>query len=95
MYKENQNKVFNIIPDGDLIHVFVTAYPKSKKRIEEHLISALHKVNLYIELEYDDAQFYFALDNYEDYQEIKEEFYKTYFGLQSNSFFKEDMYNED
>ena len=35
MYKENQNKLFNIIPDGDLIHVFLTVSPKKKDEIQK------------------------------------------------------------
>ena len=30
MYKENQNKLINIVDDGDVIHVFITA-PENKK----------------------------------------------------------------
>ena len=94
MYKENQNKFINIIPDGDLIHVFVTAPSQRKERIEKELIAIFKGLYLSIELDYDDEQFYFVLTNYEDYQEIKEAFYKSYLGFDIKRY-TENMYNED
>ena len=93
MYKENQNKLFNIIPDGDLIHVFVTVSPKKKDEIEKELNKIFKDLYLSIELDFDDDQFYFVLSNYEDYQAIKEAFYQSYLGYTFNHL--EDMYNED
>ena len=94
MYKENQNKLINIIPDGDLIHVFVTASPKKKQEIENVLTSIFNNLYLSIQLEYDDEQFYFVLTNYEDYQAIKEAFYQSYLGFNLKRY-TENMYNED
>ena len=94
MYKENQNKFINIIPDGDLIHVFITAGPNQKDKIKKCLMSIFQELYLSIELDYDDEQFYFVLTNYEDYQEIKEAFYKSYLGFDIKRY-TEDMYNED
>ena len=80
MYKENQNKLINIIHDGDIIHVFVNASSRNKQRIEQVLEDTFYQLSkIYYqqyEMEYDDGQFYFTLSDYEEYEEFKNIFYK-------------------
>ena len=82
MYKENQNKLINIVDDGDIIHVFITAPSKKKEKVEDALKSSFRELSKiyggsYInELDYDDEQFYFVLGDFDEYKEFKEYFYR-------------------
>ena len=46
MYKENQNKFINIVHDDDIIHVFINAPSRNKKKIEQVLKDSLPFSNL-------------------------------------------------
>jgi len=80
MYKENQNKLINIIHDGDMIHVFINAPSRNKKRIEQVLNDTFYYLaQIYFqqyELEYDDEQFYLTLSDYREYDDFKNIFYR-------------------
>ena len=45
MYKENQNKLINIVDDGDIIHVFITAPSKKKDKVEDALKSSFRELS--------------------------------------------------
>jgi hypothetical protein len=101
MYKENQNKLINIVDDGDIIHVFITAPSKKKDKVEDALKSSFRELSkiyggsLENELDYDDEQFYFTLDSFEEYDDFKHIFYKEYCDFDLSKKELEDRYNED
>ena len=45
MYKENQNKLINIVDDGDIIHIFITAPSKKKEKVEDALQSTFRELS--------------------------------------------------
>lgn len=101
MYKENQNKLINIVDDGDIIHIFITAPSKKKEKVKEALkdafrqLSIIYRSSINIDLDYDDGQFYFTLQCYDEYDAFKHCFYKTYCDFNLARREQEDMYNED
>ena len=101
MYKENQNKLINIVDDGDIIHVFITAPSKKKEKVEDALKSSFRELSkiyggsLVNELDYDDEQFYFTLESFEEYDDFKHIFYKEYCDFDLAKRELEDRYNED
>jgi hypothetical protein len=101
MYKENQNKLINIVDDGDIIHVFITAPSKKKDKVEDALKSSFRELSkiyggsLENELDYDDEQFYFTLESFEEYDDFKHIFYKEYCDFDLSKRELEDRYNED
>lgn len=81
MYKENQNKLINIVDDGDVIHVFITAPENKKDQVADALKSSFKELSKIYggstsDMEYDDEQFYFTLDSFEEYDDFKHIFYK-------------------
>ena len=101
MYKENQNKLINIVDDGDIIHVFITAPSKKKDEVEDALkssfkeLSKIYGGSIIDEFDYDDEQFYFTLDSFEEYDDFKHIFYKEYCNFDLSKRELEDRYNED
>ncbi len=101
MYKENQNKLINIVPDGDIIHIFITAPSKKKEKVEDALKSSFRELSKMYggfainDLDYDDGQFYFTLDTFEEYDDFKHIFYKEYCDFDLSKRKLEDRYNED
>lgn len=80
MYKEDQNKLINIIHDDDQIHVFINASSRNKKRIEQVLEDTFYYLSqIYYqqyETEYDDNQFYFTVADYKELEAFKNIFYR-------------------
>ena len=101
MYKENQNKLINIVDDGDIIHIFITAPSKKKEKVENALKSSFRELSkiyggsIIKELDYDDEQFYFTLDTFDEYDDFKHIFYKEYCDFDLSKKESEDRYNED
>ena len=101
MYKENQNKLINIVDDGDIIHVFISAPSKKKDEVEDALkssfkeLSKIYGGSIIDEFDYDDEQFYFTLDSFEEYDDFKHIFYKEYCDFNLAKRELEDRYNED
>ena len=83
MYKENQNKLINIVDDGDIIHVFITAPSKKKQKVEDALKSSFRELSkiyggsleneLDYELLHDCNEIPDYLDNYIDYERFGRE----------------------
>ena len=100
-YKENQNKLINVVPDGQDIYVYITAPSKKKEKVEEALqstfqeLSKIYGSSITNELDYDDEQFYFTLDSFEEYDDFKHIFYKEYCDFDLSRKELEDRYNED
>lgn len=98
MYKENSNKLINIIPDGDIIHIFINAPAKKKDNVEKALRSSLRSLSVAFtspvitNLDYDDEQFYFVLESFEEYDAFKTFFYKDYCDFDLDKRKKENMY---
>lgn len=80
MYKENQNKFINIVHDDDIIHVFINAPSRNKKKIEQVLKDSFYYLSqIYYttyEMEYDDEQFYFTVADYKEFEAFKNIFYR-------------------
>ena len=100
MYKENQNNLINIVDDGDIIHIFITAPSKKKDQVADALRSSLNELfKIYggstSDMEYDDEQFYFTLDSFEEYDDFKHIFYKKYCDFDLSKRELEDRYNAD
>ena len=100
MYKENQNKLINIVDDGDVIHVFITAPENKKDQVADALKSSFKELSKIYggstsDMEYDDEQFYFTLDSFEEYDDFKHIFYKEYCDFDLSKKESEDRYNED
>lgn len=101
MYKENQNKLINLVDDGDIIHIFITAPSKKREKVENALKSSFRELSkiyggsIIKELDYDDEQFYFTLDTFDEYDDFKHIFYKEYCDFDLSKKESEDRYNED
>lgn len=100
MYKENQNKLINIVDDGDVIHVFITAPENKKDQVADALKSSFKELSKIYggstnDMEYDDEQFYFTLDSFEEYDDFKRIFYKAYCDFDLSNKEAEDRYNAD
>ena len=101
MYKENQNKLINLVDEGDIIHIFITAPSKKREKVENALKSSFRELSkiyggsIIKELDYDDEQFYFTLDTFDEYDDFKHIFYKEYCDFDLSKKESEDRYNED
>ena len=101
MYKENQNKLINIVPDGQDIYVYITAPSKKKATVEKAMKKAFIQVaetlggaiNTDWEYDSDDEQFFFVLQFYREYDYFKTFFYKEYCNFDLEQRKKEQMYN--
>lgn len=101
MYKENQNKLINVVPDGQDIYVYITAPSKKKEKIEKAIKNAFIQVaerlggaiNTDWEYDSDDEQFFFVLQCFREYEYFKTFFYKEYCNFDLEQRKKEQMYN--
>ena len=102
-YKENQNKLINVVPDGQDIYVYITAPRKKKEKVEKAIKNAFIQVaerlggaiNTDWEYDSDDEQFFFTLQCFREYEYFKTFFYKEYCNFDLEQKKKEQMYNED
>ena len=102
-YKENQNKLINVVPDGQDIYVYITAPSKKKEKVEKAIKNAFIQVaerlggaiNTDWEYDSDVEQFFFTLQCFREYEYFKTYFYKEYCNFDLEQRKKEQMYNEN
>lgn len=76
MYQENQFKTFNIWRDGELIHIFLTCSLKKYNQFRKTIDYVKKALFMTFDYEYDGNQIYFQLNDFDEYKEFKEYFYR-------------------
>ena len=76
MYQENQFRTFNIWRDGDILHIFLTCPSKKYNQFSKTIQYVKGILGLNFDIEYDENQIYFQLNDFDEYNEFKEYFYR-------------------
>ena len=76
MYQENQFRTLNIWRDGELIHIFLTCPIKKYNQFRKTIDYVKKALFMTFDYEYDGNQIYFQLDDFDEYKQFKEYFYR-------------------
>ena len=76
MYQENQFRTFNIWRDGDILHIFLTCSLKKYNQFRKTIDYVKKALFMTFDYEYDGNQIYFQLNDFDEYKEFKEYFYR-------------------
>ena len=76
MYYENVNKTINVWTDSDILHVFITVSTKKYSQFSKTIDYVKKILFMNFDYEYDGTQIYFTLDDFDEFNEFKEYFYR-------------------
>ena len=76
MYYENVNKTINVWTDSDILHVFITVSTKKYSQFSKTIDYVKKILSMNFDYEYDGTQIYFILDDFDEFNEFKEYFYR-------------------
>ena len=76
MYYENVNKTINVWTDSDILHVFITVSTKKYSQFSKTIDYVKKILSMNFDYEYDGTQIYFTLDDFDEFNEFKEYFYR-------------------
>ena len=76
MYYENVNRTINVWRDSDILHVFITVSTKKYSQFSKTIDYVKKILSMNFDYEYDGTQIYFTLDDFDEFNEFKEYFYR-------------------
>ena len=76
MYQENHFRTFNIWRDDDILHVFINVPPKKYPQYIKTVEYVRKVLLLNFTTDYEDDQIYFVLQDFGDYRDFKECFFR-------------------
>ena len=76
MYYENVNRTINVWRDSDILHVFITVSTKKYSQFSKTIDYVKKILSMNFDYEYDGTQIYFILDDFDEFNEFKEYFYR-------------------
>ena len=76
MYYENVNRTINLWRDSDILHVFITVSTKKYSQFSKTIDYVKKILSMNFDYEYDGTQIYFTLDDFDEFNEFKEYFYR-------------------
>ena len=76
MYYENVNRTINLWIDSDILHVFITVSTKKYSQFSKTIDYVKKILSMNFDYEYDGTQIYFTLDDFDEFNEFKEYFYR-------------------